>query len=109
MREVFVRFSETLARTERMPLPDLARYQEQLLLRLVRHATEHLPFYRERLACLLGPQGSVDLGRWNEVPLLVREDVIAPGAEMRVAQLPADLGPITQARTSGPPGVPPRA
>jgi phenylacetate-CoA ligase len=106
MKEVFVRFSETLARTERMSLPDLARYQEQLLLRLLRHANEHLPFYRNRLACLFGPHGGVDLARWNEVPLLAREDVIARGDEMRVAELPADLGPITEARTSGSTGIP---
>jgi hypothetical protein len=36
MTAAFNQFLRALERTERMPLPDLARYQEQLLIRLVR-------------------------------------------------------------------------
>jgi hypothetical protein len=35
MTAAFNQFLRALERTERMPLPDLARYQEQLLIRLV--------------------------------------------------------------------------
>ena len=106
MKELFDRYVATLAQTERMPLPALARYQEQLLVRLVRHAGRNLPFYRERLACLFTADGAVDLARWNDVPVLTRDDVIARGDEMRVSTLPPEHGEIAEARTSGTTGVP---
>jgi phenylacetate-CoA ligase len=106
MNEAFGRYLSTLVQTERMPLPNLARYQEQLLVRLVRHASEHLPFYRERLNCLFTPDGTADLSRWTEVPLLTRDDVVVHGDKMRVSKLPADCGAISEIRSSGSTGAP---
>jgi phenylacetate-CoA ligase len=106
MKEIFDQFLKTLAQTERLPARALALYQQDLLIRLVRHAHTALPFYRDRLACLFAPNGEVDLSRWNEVPLLTRDDVAARGAEMRVLDLAAEYGEIAEARTSGSTGVP---
>jgi phenylacetate-CoA ligase len=105
MKDIFDRFLATLARTERLPARELARYQQDLLVRLVRHAHAALPFYRERLACLFAANGEVDLARWNEVPILSREEVGARGSEMRVRDLAPEYGEITEARTSGSTGV----
>jgi hypothetical protein len=105
MTAAFNQFLKTLERTERMPLPDLARYQEQLLIRLVRHAGENLPYYRRRLDPLFTADGDVDLSRWNDVPILTREDAIADSAQMRVPQLPAEYGEVGEFHTSGSTGM----
>jgi phenylacetate-CoA ligase len=105
MKEIFDQFLGTLAKTERLPPRALAQYQQDLLVRLVRHAHAALPFYRDRLACLFAANGEVDLSRWNEVPILGRDDVAARSGEMRVADLSAEYGEIAEARTSGSTGV----
>jgi hypothetical protein len=103
---VFDQFLKALERTERMPLRDLARYQEQLLIRLVRHASENLPFYRRRLSPLFTADGGVDLSRWNDLPILTRDEALAHGAEMRVAALSDQYGVVGEFQTSGSTGVP---
>ncbi len=84
----------------------LARYQERLLVRLIRHAYERIPFYRKRLECLFGAAGEVHLSRWNDVPILGRDHVIAGGRQLRAAELSPEYGEIAEARTSGSTGVP---
>jgi len=106
MKDAFDRYLRVLEGTERMPLPALARYQENLLDRLVRHAYERIPFHRQRLQCLFAASGDVDLSRWNEVPVLKRDDVISHGRQLRVAELEPEYGEIGEARTSGSTGVP---
>lgn len=101
MEELANRFIASLAQTERMPLPALAHYQEQLLVRLVRHACDALPFYRSRLRPLFTADGGIDLSHWNEVPILTRDEVFSHSRDMRVAWLPAEYGGIGEFRTSG--------
>src|SRR6267378_2017896 len=100
MKAVFDEYVETLEQTERLPPRELAQYQQQLLVRLVCHAYEHLPFYRDRLGCLFTADERIDLSRWNNVPFLTREDVIRRGPDLRVANLPAEYGEIAEPRTS---------
>jgi len=102
---IFDQYLETLERTERLPPPDLARYVQELLIRLVRHA-HNLPFYRDRLDRLFVAGGEVDLRRWNGVPVVTRDDVIAHGGAMRAGSLPLEYGEISEMRTSGSTGVP---
>src|SRR6516225_1442102 len=106
MRELVERYSRDLANTERMSLRDLKHYQERSLVWLVRHARNQLPFYRSRLDALFKADGEVDLSRWNEVPILRRDEVSAYGREMRVSRLPAIYGAIRECRTSGTSGQP---
>lgn len=105
MREIFDRYLAALSRTERMPLRDLALYQQELLARLVRHA-RGLDFYRDRLNCLFSNDDALDLSRWNEVPILTRADVKAHGAAMRASKLAPELGGVSDAETSGSTGMP---
>lgn len=102
----FNQFLQALERTERSPPRELARYHQELLARLVRHAHDSLPFYRARLGQLFTPEGDVDLRRWNGVPILTRNDVLEHGQEMRVADLPAEYGDIDETQTSGSTGIP---
>src|SRR6266853_3772490 len=106
MKAVFDAFVATLGQTERLPPRELAHYQQQLLARLVCHAYDHLPFYRDRLGSLFTANDRIDLSRWNDVPFLSREDVIRHGPQLRVANLPAEYGDIAEPRTSGSTGVP---
>jgi phenylacetate-CoA ligase len=57
-----LRLSRELARRERQPREDLRLYQQQRLESVVRHAAGHSPFYRERLAGVVG-EGPVELSR----------------------------------------------
>jgi phenylacetate-CoA ligase len=106
MKDVFDKYVATLAGTERMPPRELAHYQQQLLARLVRHAFDHVPFYRSRLRCLLSADGAFDLARWNEVPLLTRDNVLRHGHDLQTADLPAEYGETAQPSTSGSTGAP---
>jgi phenylacetate-CoA ligase len=104
--EVFARYHEILERTERLPPQQLAQYQEELLEQLVRHAHANMPFYRDRLACLFAADGTVDLSRWNDVPILRRSDIAVHKSEMCTFDLPAHFGEIVETRTSGTTGPP---
>lgn len=55
-----LQLSRELAERERWSRERLHRYQQDRLGAVVRHAAEHSPFYRERLAGVIGP-GLVDL------------------------------------------------
>jgi phenylacetate-CoA ligase len=106
MQALIEHYNRALAQTERMSVRELAHYQEQMLVRLIRHACDELPFYRSRLGALFTANGKVDLSRWNDVPILRRDEVTERGREMRVSQLPANCGAIGEFRTSGSTGVP---
>src|SRR3974377_1970590 len=106
MLELIRRYNRALAKTERMSARELERYQELLLVRLIRHAHSQLPFYRERLGVLFTANEEVDLSHWKEIPILRRDEGIERGREMRVSRLSADYGAIGEGRTSGSTGVP---
>lgn len=101
MDEVFRRYLATLGKTEWMPPEHLGGYQRGLIRQLVQHAYAEIPFYTERLGCLLTSDGEIDLGRWSEVPILTRADATAYSDEMRAVALPEALGYIADHKTSG--------
>jgi phenylacetate-CoA ligase len=105
MDEVFRRYLGALGKSEWMPPEHLEGYQRGLIRQLVQHAHSHVPFYATRLGCLLTADGDIDLGRWNEVPVLTRAEVMAHSNEMRAGHLPEALGNIADHKTSGSDGV----
>jgi len=106
LQDAFTRFLGVLENSERAPRSDLLRYQQRLVAQLVCHAYEHVSFYRDRLACLFGADGRLDLSRWGEVPLVTRAEALIAGNAMRTPELPAIYGPITEIKTSGSTGQP---
>ena len=106
MNAVFDHYLKSLERTERLPPRELALYNQDLLIRLIRHAQQKSPLYQSRLAALFTLEGEVDLTRWNGVPLLTRDDLSRHGQDVRVADLAAEYGEITEIRTSGSTGTP---
>jgi phenylacetate-CoA ligase len=99
--DVYSRFAENLARTERMPRNALNAYRDALLRRLVSFARANSPFYRDRLAPVFHTGDTPDLQRWREVPILRRSDIERDIDRINPAELPPDIGEVTIRRSSG--------
>jgi phenylacetate-CoA ligase len=95
-----VHFQKTLQASERAPAVQLQRYQEGMLKRLVRHARDTVPFYRDSLSRLFRGD-DIDLSRWQELPILTRADVVANHDTMLCQSLPAEAGSLYQGTTTG--------
>ena len=67
-----LRLQREMAKHERRALEELRLYQQECLESLVRHAAEHSPFYRERLA------GVVDEGpvRLSQLPVIDKAEMM---------------------------------
>jgi phenylacetate-CoA ligase len=98
---IFERYMQALERTQWMPRADLKRYQQGLVEAVVRHAHTTVPFYRDRVSCVFGPDGSFDFTRWSDVPIVTREEAGRYAADMRSPELPDIYGPVVESRTSG--------
>jgi len=99
--DVYSRFAENLARTERMPRGALSAYRSALLRRLVSFAHANSPFYRDRLAPLFHTGDTPDLQKWCEMPILQRADIERDIDRINPAELPPDIGEVTIRRSSG--------
>jgi phenylacetate-CoA ligase len=99
--DVYRRFAENLARTERMPRHALNAYRGALLRRLVSFARASSPFYRDRLAPLFRRSDTPDLQRWRDVPILRRADIERDIDRINPAELPPEIGEVTIRRSSG--------
>ena len=103
--DVYRRFAENLARTERMPRHALNAYRDALLRRLVSFARANSPFYRDRLAPLFRTGDTPDLQRWREIPILRRSEIERDIDRINPAKLPPDIGEVTIRRSSGTTGA----
>lgn len=108
MREMLLRFRDTLLKTRFLPPDRLAAYQRGLLERLVRHAVATVPFYRDtnRLAPLFRRDGSIAWDRWGEIPPLSRAAVQAAGSALWSEAIGKEHGPTWLLSTSGSTGEP---
>jgi phenylacetate-CoA ligase len=95
-----------LRRLERLPLQDFVFTQARILERLVRHAREHAPFYKERLKPAFDGDDILDLSRWHDVPVLQRAEAEANAKCLKSATIPAHAGIEVPDRTSGTGGSP---
>lgn len=106
MTELHRRFTATLERTQWLSGPDLRRYQARLLAPLLLHAARQVPFYADRLAGVIGADDGVDLRRWEDVPILTRQDARAAGASLIATSVPDVAGDAVHDCTSGSTGSP---
>jgi len=100
-RLVASQFQKTLEATESAPVEKLEQYRNGLLEKLVRHARETTPFYRARLDCLFRNDGTFDLSRWQEVPVLTREVAEAHERDLRSQRIPPEHGTVSVIQTTG--------
>ena len=101
MNKIFERYLSTLEQTEWASRAQLLDHQHELLVQLVRHAYDKVPFYRERLACLFQENGNVDLSNWSQVPIVSRAEAGSRAADMRAPALPQAYGAVRETQTSG--------
>jgi phenylacetate-CoA ligase len=108
MSELHRRFFDTLMKTQHLPPARMRAYQERLLGQLVTHARASTPFYRDtgRLDCLYRRDGTVDLSRWQEVPVLTRQEAREVGGRLHAESVPEMAGDTDSAGTSGTSGSP---
>jgi phenylacetate-CoA ligase len=104
--ETFLRYLKTLVRTERATPADLSRFQHVLIEKLVRHAHSEVPYYRDRLGCLINKDNTVDLSRWHEVPILDRENANNNSQALRAKELSKSYGSVHESWTTGTSGQP---
>jgi len=97
---IALQFYETLKKTQWLDPVDLSRYQEKVIHQSLPHARQEVPFYKERLAVLDGPDGALDLSRWLEVPLLTRDEVIERSVDLRPYEAPSHHGSWQERRSS---------
>lgn len=103
--EMVLSFRKVLAATERLSANDLRQYQQPLLGKLLEHARQHAPFYRDRLAPVF--QGNaVQHARWTEIPILTREAAQRNVTALRATSTPPHLGKSSESETSGSTGRP---
>lgn len=99
-------FVEVLEKTQWMPADELAAYQRKPLGKILRHAYETVPFYRDRLAVLFHHNDSIDWDRWAEVPFLTRTEIQDREDDLLSGNIPKNHGESDTALSSGSTGQP---
>lgn len=86
-----------------MPAAQMQDYQRGLLERLVRHAHETVPFYRDtgRLNPLFARDGTIDWNRWGDVPRLTRGELQRNSEALVSDRLPPEHGHVHPVTSSG--------
>jgi len=94
-------FMRTMARTERLPHGEVLEFVRGPAEILLAHARAEVPFYKERLAPIFRPDGSIDWEGWRALPLLTREDIAHRRQALVSRRLPAIHGSISHAYSAG--------
>jgi len=96
-----------LDQTQWWPAVELERQQFRQLANSLRHAFEHVPFHRERLAAAgYEPGRELTTGDLRSLPRMTRADIQAHGEALRSRQVPSEHGRIAMGETSGSTGAP---
>jgi len=104
--ERIVAFVELLRQSQYWPPEKMRSYQEEQLSRLLRHAYENVPFYRDRLAPLFRRRWGPRLHKWHEIPILTRAEVIENYDALISTTIPEDHLPLRSGMSSGSTGKP---
>lgn len=99
-------FLTALSQTQYLPEGKLRAYQRRLLEKIVRHAYAETDFYRDRLAHLFRPDGTIDWDRWTDVPVMNRRDVQQNFTPLTARNLPKLTGGGWEETSSGSTGTP---
>ena len=95
------RFHESLMRSQWLSAPKVVAYQESQLQQMLHHAASEVPYYREPLSRLRRADGTFDLSRWDELPIISRSDVAANWEAFQARNLPRGHEGIISVTTSG--------
>ena len=93
-----------LEQSQWLPAEELERRQLTQVGRVLQHAFDSVPHYREKYRAW--PAGSLDWNRWRELPLLERAEIQDCATALRSTQIPADHGALRHYGSSGSTGRP---
>jgi phenylacetate-CoA ligase len=99
-------FFDMLMESQWWPADALRDYQRSQLSQLLRHAKQNVPFYEHRLDAVVKPNGDIDWDRWNEIPIVKRQDIVDHGDTLMAREVPTAHGGTTKSSTSGTSGAP---
>ncbi len=94
-------FFDMLMHSQYWPAADMAAYQQSQLEQLLRHARAEVPFYERRLDPIFRADGSIDWGKWQDLPILTRGELVRHGDAMRARVLPKGHGNVAKYSSSG--------
>lgn len=106
MSDPFLKFTQMLAQSQWWEPARLQALQKKSLVRMLTHAWQQAPAYRERLAPLFAAGNQPDLSRWDEIPVLTRKEAQANTEEYYALQVPQQAGETFFKQTSGSTGMP---
>jgi phenylacetate-CoA ligase len=95
------RFHESLMRSQWLGAAKIMAYQESQLQQMLHHAASEVPYYTEPLSRLRRADGTFDLSRWDELPIISRSDVAADWEAFQARNLPPGHEGIISVTTSG--------
>lgn len=94
-------FYNRLMESQYLPPEERVLQQRRDLAKLLRHAQQNVPFYRDRLNGVLSKDGGIDWDKWNEIPIVKRSDLLNRRAEMLASSMPRGHGQIHESKSSG--------
>lgn len=98
---------QQLRESERLPPQQLEQRQLDALGRVLRHAWETVPFYRDDPSYGIVANGSSPTRQaWESLPLLTRAQIQEAGTALTSNSVPADHQPLIETFTSGSTGRP---
>lgn len=97
------------AQSEWLPADRIAVLQAQQVSRLVSHAKETVPFYRDRLPASDAGPLTFDSAAWRQIPILTRQQILDAGEALASTATPEAHGSLSEIFTSGSTGRPIRS
>ena len=104
----YLKINKRVFSSQRWPQERLRKFQERALRKLLVHAARTVPFYQERLRVVVNPDeiSSFDIRKFNQIPLLFREDIQKNLVDLTSVSIPEGHKPVSYASTSGSTGKP---
>jgi phenylacetate-CoA ligase len=95
------RFHESLIRSQWLGVAKVVAYQESQLQQMLHHAASEVPYYKVPLSRLRRADGTFDLSRWDELPIISRSEVAENWEAFQARKLPPGHEGIISVTTSG--------
>src|SRR5262245_9433079 len=101
-------YFDIMLRTQFLPPERCMKYQASLVEPLVRHAREHVPFYRDtgRLDPLFTADDKIDWSCWEQIPILSRREAQKHTEALYSEFVPENCGRVMTGYTTGSTGTP---
>lgn len=100
------KFYQLLLESQNWNARQLLEYQRNQLSQLLEHARKNVPFYNTRLDPVFTGNGRIDWERWQEIPILTRQDLFDHRDRMLSSVLPPGHGESRDYWSSGTTGLP---